>query len=65
MSGGARHMIEEGIFERFAIASVFGLHNTPGTAVRPDRDDARPADGIRRRVRDHRAWPRRPCGLPP
>jgi amidohydrolase len=32
MSGGARHMIEEGIFERFAIASVFGLHNAPGTA---------------------------------
>ena len=28
--GGARRMIEEGLFERFAMQAVFALHNWPG-----------------------------------
>ena len=28
--GGARVMIEEGLFERFPVESVYGLHNMPG-----------------------------------
>jgi len=28
--GGARRMIEEGLFERFPMQSVYGLHNWPG-----------------------------------
>ncbi len=28
--GGARVMIEEGLFERFPVESVFGMHNWPG-----------------------------------
>lgn len=28
--GGARHMIEDGLFERFPVDSVFGMHNWPG-----------------------------------
>lgn len=31
--GGGRVMVEEGLFERFPIASVFGLHNWPGLPV--------------------------------
>jgi len=30
--GGARLMIEDGLFERFPCDAVFGLHNDPGTA---------------------------------
>ncbi|WP_299614912.1 amidohydrolase [Pelagibius sp.] len=30
---GARKMIEEGLFERFPVSAVFGLHNWPGLAV--------------------------------
>jgi hippurate hydrolase len=38
--GGARVMIEDGLFERFPMAEVFGMHNMPGMdvgemAVRP------------------------------
>lgn len=32
-SGGGRVMIEEGLFERFPVDAVFGLHNWPGAAV--------------------------------
>jgi hippurate hydrolase len=28
--GGGRRMIEEGLFERFPVAAVYGLHNYPG-----------------------------------
>ncbi len=28
--GGAREMVAEGLFERFAVEAVFGLHNWPG-----------------------------------
>ncbi len=31
--GGARRMIEEGLFKRFPCDAVFGLHNWPGTAA--------------------------------
>ena len=31
--GGARRMIEEGLFERFPCDAVFGLHNLPGYPV--------------------------------
>ncbi len=31
--GGARVMIEEGLFERFGIDEVYGMHNEPGLAV--------------------------------
>jgi hippurate hydrolase len=31
--GGARVMVEEGLFERFPVASVFGMHNWPGMAA--------------------------------
>lgn len=29
-AGGARKMIEEGLFERFAMDAIFGVHNWPG-----------------------------------
>jgi hippurate hydrolase len=31
--GGAREMIKDGLFERFPMDAVFGLHNWPGIAV--------------------------------
>jgi amidohydrolase len=31
--GGALAMIEDGLFERFACQSIFGMHNRPGLAV--------------------------------
>ncbi len=31
--GGARRMVEDGLFERFPCDMVFGLHNMPGLAV--------------------------------
>ena len=31
--GGARVMLEEGVFQRFPVDAVFGLHNWPGLAV--------------------------------
>lgn len=30
--GGGRRMVEEGLFERFPVEAVFGLHNLPGLA---------------------------------
>ena len=30
--GGAKRMVEEGLFERFPCDMVFGLHNMPGMA---------------------------------
>jgi len=32
-AGGARHMIEDGLFEKFPMQAVFGMHNWPGMAV--------------------------------
>ncbi len=31
--GGGRAMIEDGLFERFPVAAVFGMHNWPGLAA--------------------------------
>jgi hippurate hydrolase len=31
--GGGRRMVEEGLFERYPVEAVFGLHNWPGMAV--------------------------------
>ena len=31
--GGAKAMIEDGLFERFPVDAVFGMHNWPGTGV--------------------------------
>ena len=31
--GGGRRMVEEGLFERFAMEAVYGLHNIPGMPV--------------------------------
>jgi len=31
--GGAKRMIDEGLFERYPMNAVFGMHNWPGTAV--------------------------------
>jgi hippurate hydrolase len=31
--GGAREMIKDGLFERFPMQAVFGMHNWPGTQV--------------------------------
>ncbi len=31
--GGARAMIDDGLFERFACQSIFGMHNRPGLGV--------------------------------
>jgi len=31
--GGAREMIKEGLFERFPVQAVFGMHNWPGASV--------------------------------
>jgi amidohydrolase len=31
--GGGRAMVEEGLFEKFPVAAVYGMHNWPGLAV--------------------------------
>ncbi len=31
--GGARVMVEEGLFDRFPVAAVFGMHNMPGLEI--------------------------------
>jgi hippurate hydrolase len=31
--GGAREMIKDGLFDKFPVDAVFGLHNWPGMAV--------------------------------
>lgn len=31
--GGGRRMVEEGLFDRFPVEAVFGLHNEPGLAL--------------------------------
>ena len=33
MEGGARVMIEEGLFDQFPMEAVYGMHNAPGIAV--------------------------------
>jgi amidohydrolase len=31
--GGARHMIADGLFDRFPMEAIFGMHNWPGMAI--------------------------------
>lgn len=47
--GGARKMVEEGLFERFPMDAIYALHNWPGMPLgRGDRQ--RGDDGLSRRV---------------
>ncbi len=43
--GGAREMIKEGLFDRFPMEAVFGVHNWPGLAVGQFAVNAGPALG--------------------
>ncbi len=45
--GGGRVMVEEGLFERFPMQMVFGLHNWPGLPAGSIRRHGRPGDGRR------------------
>jgi metal-dependent amidase/aminoacylase/carboxypeptidase family protein len=35
--GGAREMIKDGLFEKFPMEAIFGMHNWPGMAVGSSR----------------------------
>ena len=59
---GAQAMIEDGLFERFPVKGVYGLHNWPGAAGRQVRRGARAGDGLGRPARHRRAGLRRPRG---
>ena len=59
--GGGNEMVKDGMMERFGIEKVFGMHNMPGLASRPVRDQARPDHGGDRRVHDQGQGPGRPC----
>ena len=52
--GGGRVMVEEGLFDRFPMQAVYGMHNWPRAAGRQDRDARRAADGRVRHLRDRR-----------
>src|SRR4029450_12121479 len=32
-AGGGRRMIEEGLFEKFQVEAVYGMHNMPGISI--------------------------------
>jgi metal-dependent amidase/aminoacylase/carboxypeptidase family protein len=51
--GGGRVMVEEGLFERFPMKAVFGMHNIPGIEAGKIAVKCRPDDGLVRHVRDH------------
>ena len=64
--GGAQRMIEEGLFERFPVDSVYGMHNMPGIAVGKMAVTPGPAmacaDGVKITVRGvggHAGFPHR------
>ncbi len=44
--GGARRMMDDGLFEQFPMDAVYGMHNWPGIADRHLRRDARADDGV-------------------
>ena len=60
--GGGRVMVQEGLFDRFPMKAVYGMHNWPRTAGRAHRAARRPADGRVRHLRDRRDRPRRARG---
>jgi amidohydrolase len=63
--GGAREMIKDGLFDRFAMEAVFGMHNWPGNGrSRHLRRQPRAGDGLQQRVQDHHPRPRRHAALP-
>lgn len=47
--GGARKMVEEGLFERFPMDAIYALHNWPGMPL-GGGDRQRGDDGLSRRV---------------
>ena len=60
--GGARLMVEEGLFERFPVEAVYRHAQLAGVAGRSVRDSAGPDDGRLRHLRDHGHRMRRACG---
>jgi hypothetical protein len=57
--GGAREMIKDGLFDRFPMDAVFGMHNWPGMPPAP-RGQPRAGDGLQQRVQDHHPRQRLP-----
>ena len=57
--GGGKVMVEEGLFERFPMQQVFGLHNWPTVPAGSLRLAQRPDHGGDGRNHDHRDRPRR------
>ena len=49
--GGGRVMVEEGLFEKFPVEGVYGMHNIPGHPDRPLRGAPGPDDGRLRHLR--------------
>ena len=62
--GGAREMVRDGLFERFPVDAVFGVHNWPGLAVGAVRVECRAGDGVEQRVQDHHPRQGQPRALP-
>jgi hippurate hydrolase len=59
--GGARKMVEEGLFERFPMDAIYALHNWPGIPWRSGAQRWRD-DGLAGRLRDHPARKELSCG---
>ena len=51
--GGAREMIEDGLFDKFPMEAVFGAHNWPGMAVGQFAVKSGPGLRLEQRVHDH------------
>ncbi len=48
--GGAREMIEDGLFTQFPMEAVFGMHNWPGMAAGQFGAQGRPHHGLQQRI---------------
>ena len=59
--GGARVMVEQGLFERFPCDAVYALHNWPDLPLGHAQTRAGPDHGGGRPLRHRAARPRRPC----
>ena len=57
--GGGRVMVQEGLFDRFPMKAVYGMHNWPRLPAGKIALRDRPADGRLRHLRDRRDRPRR------
>ena len=62
--GGAKAMIEDGLFERFPVDAVFALHNWPGYGRRGVRRACRRNAGVEQRVSHPHERCRRARGIP-